>query len=677
MRTRGESSKRRQSPGEDDEEPPDNGRQGQGPGGTDDQGTAGTLAPIAAGAAIGTAAATIDGSSHRRSPSGSGEAEQTTGAAPGDTEPGGRSPGDPPSDAIGVPRGTVGSPDLDGPAGPRYVPARETPNSGVPSPDAPGAVAAPRDRMKPGPESGKDGPPPPGGSAIGPPSAGGAPNGAGRMLGLAAAAGLGTAATAGLLGSGHSKPADPGALPPAGGSGSHGHLPPGQSFPANSGGDQGLGPVAYAQRSPAAPAGSSAPGTGTPLSGAPTPGNTPQYAASGMPAQNPISQGSTGSASPPASEVHSTTPAHTGQTPLTIGPANAGQAPSYAGQVPVTGTSSLLYDSEGHPLGMVNGSEQLIPAPGSTWSGDPHSLPPVLYDSSGRPVAMVDNTGHVVPISATPGQPLTTTNTPGHQGVSQQHDPASSSASSSTVQPITVEVPGVEVPETGAQLAQRLRGETPAMRKQEIQTELSNSGINMPNGIKYWRDLPASFFDKDSYTYNDGKKITQLDALQAAAMVEMLYDSFSQFTVDIRNLSDAAAKVDSKVDEVTNPARPLTAAFDTAAKMWDGLASKFGDDPNITIARQNFVAIRSALLGGAYTDPTARTCGITPGAINAVVQSIQNQANSLRMIASKYVAIEEENLRQFSLHVDNSLDPRTPQDKKRFVNGKDTQANTK
>lgn len=235
----------------------------------------------------------------------------------------------------------------------------------------------------------------------------------GRTLGIGAAIGLGAAAIVGLAGADQHGGGSAGLGHPIGGHPSSTHA--GAASPSMSPGDQGLMPADMASTPDAGPAGVSTQPSFSP----PDPG---------LPATAPVS--ATGTSSPTGSvpsngtpsgpapsgyvQPTTTTPGHleqsTPQGPTTVGqPArwpNAAQTGSTPPSQGLAGTE--LYNSSGHPVGMVDAQGNFQPlAGGSTRAGQSGGeTPSVLYDSTGHPAAITDSTGHVVPISVI-GEPTT------------------------------------------------------------------------------------------------------------------------------------------------------------------------------------------------------------------------------------------------------------------------------
>lgn len=647
----GTEEERPGSAGEPTDEPTDDDRQGPRDNGRGSART--TAAALATGTAIGAAAALVDGSSrHRPTPTGAGAAVNTPG------------PGEEPASV------ETRS------AAKTTAPVREPTSGGTGADPARSGGRTPRD----------------GGPPAGSPPAAGSSSGGGRNLGLTAAAGLGTAAAADLLGSGD-RENDTHATPP-GGKHAVGHAVPGQMFVTQPVGDQGFTPTTNSPPEPTALGGPAATSSGTPVQN--------------RSSQSPTSQDPTGP-SPPAAGI---TPSQSGQTPWTIGPQNSGQMPSQTSGVPesingsgmvhpASSASPLLYDSQGHPLGTVDSSGRLVPAPGSAWSGDPHGLTSVLYDSSGRPVAMVGSSGDIVPISAsqTPATLGTVSRQSANSAPNRQQPPPngtdSSQGSTQTQQPTSSElVPGPSVPYTDEEINNIMLGETPEQRRQEVDDALRralddpamtaeqraaiqsvlNSG-NIPN-------LSDDFFSHNySYTPKDENGNTlkdksgnpvppeNLNALSAVATVALLTDQYNHLKVDISTLSDASDQLELKMPHITTPANKLNQSFEDALGKFDWVIDKWGDpDGSIAKAKAGFIRLKAVLFGGEYLD--FNCIARVDGNVAATAKTIENYSSSLGEAASKYIQMEDANLSQFGLSVDG-FDPRSKRDKDRYIDGKD------
>ncbi|GAA4497600.1 hypothetical protein GCM10023191_041360 [Actinoallomurus oryzae] len=467
--------------------------------------------------------------------------------------------------------------------------------------------------------------------------------GTGRRLGLAAAAGLGAAAAAGLLAVEHTDD-HPHPAPPDGGHHDV-HTPPGRTPATQPSGDQGITPTENTPADPAAPGEPVAADTGTPDAT-----HTPDPAQPGFSPQDLGGQD--------LGDRDLTSQAPRGFTITDGAPAVGGSNASDLGQSPTT-----LYDSSGHPVMALDRSGQWQPiSNGPETQNGTRGRSSVLYDSSGDPVAMLDSAGQVVPISGRAPVGTSTQRTTGTGRTSTGDDSAQQTQSGQGSAP-------QYVPMSDAEIAQYMRGLTPEQRAAEIQKVLDDQKIHL-SGAKL-PGLPNGFWDKDGYTYIDenGKKNT-LNLLAAAATLTMLEDYFSHFKTDISALSDTAAKLSAKGDDIDSPAVALALAFNAVDGIWKTLFDDVGNasDESITKVQNNFYQLKSLLFGGNVTNPTDNKTAMTNGNIATVASAIRDQASSLNLAASQYVQTEEENLSQFGMHAD---DPRPAWEKARYVNGQD------
>ncbi|MCO5995344.1 hypothetical protein [Actinoallomurus rhizosphaericola] len=305
---------------------------------------------------------------------------------------------------------------------------------------------------------------------------------------------------------------------------------------------------------------------------------------------------------------------------------------------------------------------QRTPATGTQGSDEAGRSQTVLYDSSGTPIAMRNSAGQVVPLGS---QPAVGGNTPATTGTER------TGTGDDGVQQTQSDQGGAPpyVPKTDPEIAQYMRGLTPDQRAAEIQRVLDDQKIHL-SGAKL-PGLPDGFWDKDSYTYTDENGTTKtLDVLSAAATLTMLEDSFSHFKTDISALSDTAAKLSAKGDDIDDPAIALALAFNAVDGMWKTLFDDVGNasDESITKVQNNFYGLKTLLFGGNVTNPANKKTVMTNGNIPTVANAIRDQASSLNLAASQYVETEEENLSQFGMHAD---DPRPAWEKARYVNGQD------
>lgn len=536
-----------------------------------------------------------------------------------------------------------------------------------------------------------------------------------RALGVAAAAGLGAVAAVELLdagvGAGETHSGD-------GPRGPRSAPGPVQSSPHGTSGDASVQLDTAGQAGTAGDAGKAAAGDPPAASGSASgsastahpgqpgatshPGPSPAHAKPaplipgphGALAANPATNASllTGPAVPTAASATSLAgsspgPARPTAVPvLPSGTVPAGGTPSATATSPKSeGPWSVLYDSAGAPVGMVDAAGAFSAFPGTPAASASATSPLNLYDASGHQVSTYDGASRLMPLATAGQSPWLTGIPPAYATPSAQA--MGSGAPVTSVNPpgqqqVVTQVQYTPVPLPDSQVNQNMLNDSPAARQDAIRQFLQ-SALNDPGttpaekaAIQQVLDgsipnLPDSFYAHGSYTYKDDNgKVTTLNTLQAAATVAMLQEEFSHFKVYIQDLSDTAGKLYAKGDDIQLPAMSLGLKFQAVSKMWDTLFADAGNssDPNIQAAQANFMQVKNTLFGGSIDDPTTMSCRITKGNIPITAQAIRDKADQLYEIAAKYVSEEQTNLSYFHLQAD---DPRPAWEKARFtvVNG--------